>query len=36
VFWLSFFKSQSAVSSDDFFSALRECCLMNKIPEFYE
>jgi len=35
VFWLSFFKSQSAVSSDEFFIALRELCLMNKIPEFF-
>jgi len=35
VFWLSFFKSQSAVSSDEFFIALRELCLMNKIPDFF-
>ena len=35
VFWLSFFKSQSAVSADDFFSALRELAHMNKVPEFY-
>jgi hypothetical protein len=36
VFWLTFFKSQSAVSADDFFTALREVCLMNKVPEFFE
>ena len=36
VFWLSFFKSQAAVSADDFFSALRELAHMNKIPSFYE
>jgi hypothetical protein len=24
------------VSADDFFGALREVCVMNKIPEFYE
>ena len=36
VFWLSFFKSQSAVSADDFFGALRELANMNKIPGFYE
>jgi len=35
VFWLSFFKSQSAVSADDFFGALREVAHMNKIPQFY-
>lgn len=35
VFWLTFFKSQSAVSADDFFTALKEVCLINKIPEFY-
>ena len=36
VFWLSFFKSQAAVSADDFFSALRELAHLNKIPSFYE
>ena len=36
VFWLSFFKSQLAVSADDFFGALRELANMNKIPQFYE
>ena len=35
VFWLSFFKSQAAISADDFFGALRELANMNKIPEFY-
>jgi len=35
VFWLSFFKSQSAVSADDFFSAIRELAHMNKVPQFY-
>ena len=36
VFWLSFFKSQAAVSADDFFGALRELAHLNKIPSFYE
>ena len=36
VFWLSFFKSQAAISADDFFGAIRELCNMNKIPQFYE
>ena len=35
VFWLTFFKSQAAISADDFFGALRELANMNKIPEFY-
>lgn len=36
VFWLSFFKSQAAISADDFFGALRELCNLNKIPNFYD
>ena len=36
VFWLSFFKSQAAISADDFFGAIRELCNMNKIPQFYD
>ena len=36
VFWLSFFKSQAAVSADDFFGALRELANLNKIPQFYD
>ena len=36
VFWLSFFKSQLAVSADDFFGALRELANMNKIPQNYD
>ena len=36
VFWLTFFKSQAAVSADDFFGALRELANLNKIPQFYE
>jgi len=36
VFWLSYFKSQLAVSADEFISALREYCLMNLIPEHFE
>jgi len=36
VFWLTFFKSQAAVSSDDFFNALKELANMNKIPQFYD
>lgn len=36
VFWLSFFKSQAAISADDFFGALRELANMNKIPQFYD
>jgi len=35
VFWLSFFKSQAAVSADEFFGALRELTQINKISEFY-
>ena len=35
VFWLSFFKSQAAVSADDFFNALYEVANLNKIPNFY-
>jgi len=35
VFWLSWFKSQSAISADDFFGALRELAHLNKIPGFY-
>ena len=31
VFWLSYFKSQLAVSADEFVSALREFCIMNHI-----
>jgi hypothetical protein len=34
-FWLAWFKCQSAVASDDFFSALREVCQINRVPEFY-
>jgi hypothetical protein len=36
VFWLTFFKSQAAISADDFFGAIRELCNMNKIPQFYD
>ena len=36
VFWLSFFKSQLSVSADEFISALRELCLFNSIPEYFE
>ena len=36
IFWLSFFKSQAAVSADDFFGALRELANLNKIPQFYD
>lgn len=36
VFWLTFFKSQAAISADDFFSALRELANMNKVPEFFK
>jgi len=36
VFWLTFFKSQAAISADDFFGALRELANLNKIPQFYE
>ncbi|MFO0118404.1 MAG: hypothetical protein ACK521_12605 [bacterium] len=35
VFWLTFFKSQAAVSADDFFSALRELAHLNKVPQFF-
>ena len=35
VFWLTFFKSQAAISADDFFGALRELANLNKIPDFY-
>ena len=33
---MTFFKSQAAVSADDFFGALRELCNLNKIPQFYD
>ena len=36
VFWLTFFKSQAAISADDFFGALRELANMNKIPNHYD
>jgi len=36
VFWLTFFKSQAAISADDFFGAIRELCNLNKIPQFYD
>lgn len=36
VFWLTFFKSQAAVSADDFFGAIRELCQLNQVPEHYE
>lgn len=36
VFWLTFFKSQLAVSADDFCGALRELANMNKVPQFYD
>ena len=36
VFWLSFFKSQAAVSADDFFGAIRELANMNMIPQVYD
>jgi hypothetical protein len=35
-FWLSFFKSQTAVAADDFFTALREVCQMNRVPHVFE
>jgi len=35
-FWLSWFKCQSAVASDDFFLALKEMCQMNRVPDFYD
>lgn len=34
-FWLAWFKCQSAVAADDFFTALREVCQINRVPEFY-
>jgi len=35
VFWLTHFKCQAAVSADDFFGALKETAMVNKVPEFY-
>lgn len=36
VFWLSSFKSQLAVSADEFVAALKEFCVQNQIPEHFE
>jgi hypothetical protein len=36
VFWLSSFKSQLAVSADEFVAALKEFCVLNQIPEHFE
>ena len=36
IFWLSYFKSQLAVSTDEFFGALKEYCVLNHIPEHFE
>ncbi len=36
VFWLSYFKSQLAVSADEFIGALHEYCSMNQVPEWFE
>lgn len=36
VFWLSAFKSQLAVSADEFVAALKEYCVMNLIPEHFD
>ena len=36
VFWLSYFKSQLAVSADEFICSLKEYCVMNHISEHFE
>lgn len=36
MFWLTFFKSQAAISADDFFGALRELANLNMMPDFYQ
>lgn len=35
IFWLSFFKSRAAVTSDDFLNALEQLAQMQKNPHLY-
>ncbi len=36
VFWTSYFKCQSGVTTDDFFEAIREVCSFAQLTDFYE
>ena len=36
VFWLSFFKPQTACTADEFFNAIKEASEMNFVPEFFD